>query len=487
MRFLAEQVCHHPPITASHAENDNFVFWQDTRVKTKFLGNSVDINTQARTHIFLPRTKDHFFYLCPVTRVHNLIIGSLWLEHYGELKIINETTQDTAVVVFKKSGFFETTHYDFEGIVKNAQGLPCVRLFGKWNEAVYCEWLISCGTHKPKDVECLWRVPVPYYDTTTKWRLTPFAYELLKPTTLVTLPKPSQSQTCPPTSSSSSSLSLIPIPSQPLSSPSSSAMFTNNRAESSTSSIQIQTQTSTEHESLLQTLQSLELSPQPPASVPTVTTSTVDTTTSSFSILPQLPAGELTSTELMILAEKVLCPTDSRLRPDRRWLEYGYTDLATTWKRALEERQRLDRRLTEQYASTTISVLSSENLQKTSSTQSTTINSSSSVVQNNTLLHFPSEHSDHVFVPYVPAWFKKIPDGEGGDTWVYTGTYWQQREEKERLLLCGNEEEAKKLLYPRSVRNKACDFRSYQSTSQLPLPPSPAEYQTWKKQQTNKK
>ncbi|EMP33796.1 Oxysterol-binding protein-related protein 7 [Chelonia mydas] len=28
-RFISEQVCHHPPISACHAESDNFIFWQD--------------------------------------------------------------------------------------------------------------------------------------------------------------------------------------------------------------------------------------------------------------------------------------------------------------------------------------------------------------------------------------------------------------------------------------------------------------------------
>jgi len=484
MRFLAEQVCHHPPITASHAENDNFVFWQDTRVKTTFLGNSVDINTQARTHVFFPRTKDHFFYLCPVTRVHNLIIGSLWLEHYGELKIINETTQDTAVVTFKKSGFFEGTHYEFEGVVRNAQGQPCVRLFGKWNEAVHCEWLVSCGIHKPKDTECLWRVPVPYYDTATKWRLTPFAYELLKPTVLITLSKSPIPQTSASSVSSSTS-SVVTTSSTIITSSLPTSSTPNGSYDECSTSCRAHVQkgdvATTEGTSQVSqpSLPSDSLS-QHQTSLLTMTTSTQSVVLPS-STPPQLPTGELSPTELTALAEKVLCITDSRLRPDRRWLEYGHTDLATVWKRTLEERQRLDRRLAEQYAATVSVSPIKDQIQSHSLQSSATVSSVSAACLNTS--SNATENSQSVFVPYTPVWFKKIPDGEGGTTWVYTGHYWQQREEKEKLLLDGKEQEAQKLLQPRCVQRKACDFRSYQSTPQLPLPPSPVEYRIWQQQQ----
>ncbi|KAL8228628.1 hypothetical protein R6Q59_000568 [Mikania micrantha] len=41
--FIAEQVSHHPPISAAHAENEHFVYDITSKVKTKFLGNSLDV------------------------------------------------------------------------------------------------------------------------------------------------------------------------------------------------------------------------------------------------------------------------------------------------------------------------------------------------------------------------------------------------------------------------------------------------------------
>jgi hypothetical protein len=37
------QVSHHPPMSAAHAENEHFTYDITSKVKTKFLGNSLDV------------------------------------------------------------------------------------------------------------------------------------------------------------------------------------------------------------------------------------------------------------------------------------------------------------------------------------------------------------------------------------------------------------------------------------------------------------
>ncbi|TXG58622.1 hypothetical protein EZV62_016451 [Acer yangbiense] len=41
--FICEQVSHHPPMSAAHAENEHFSYDMTSKLKTKFLGNSIDI------------------------------------------------------------------------------------------------------------------------------------------------------------------------------------------------------------------------------------------------------------------------------------------------------------------------------------------------------------------------------------------------------------------------------------------------------------
>jgi hypothetical protein len=43
-RYVSEKVCHHPPIMACHASAPHFEFYQDSLLKTKFWGKSMELN-----------------------------------------------------------------------------------------------------------------------------------------------------------------------------------------------------------------------------------------------------------------------------------------------------------------------------------------------------------------------------------------------------------------------------------------------------------
>ncbi|NXD44178.1 OSBL7 protein, partial [Copsychus sechellarum] len=86
---LSPQVSHHPPISACHAESDNFVFWQDMRWKNKFWGKSLEIVPVGTVNVQLPRTGDHYEWNKVTTCIHNVLSGPRWIEHYGEVLIRN--------------------------------------------------------------------------------------------------------------------------------------------------------------------------------------------------------------------------------------------------------------------------------------------------------------------------------------------------------------------------------------------------------------
>tara|TARA_B100001142_G_scaffold314865_1_gene352852 strand:+ start:499 stop:870 length:372 start_codon:yes stop_codon:yes gene_type:complete len=62
------QVCHHPPIGAGHAETPKWTYDITSAVKTKFMGNWVDIYPLGRTRIVLKRTNEAFNIITPTTR-----------------------------------------------------------------------------------------------------------------------------------------------------------------------------------------------------------------------------------------------------------------------------------------------------------------------------------------------------------------------------------------------------------------------------------
>eukprot|EP00210_Caulerpa_lentillifera_P008633 g8236.t1 len=138
VRFLAEQVSHHPPIAAAHAENEHFIYDIVSAPKTKFLGNSAEIYPCGRSRIQLKSTGETFAIIPPTSKVCNLIIGRTWVDTFGPMTVINVTTGDKCELDFTPCGWFGTGRYEFNGILKSAtkSGAHVGNIAGLWNE--YC-------------------------------------------------------------------------------------------------------------------------------------------------------------------------------------------------------------------------------------------------------------------------------------------------------------------------------------------------------------
>ncbi|XP_010071474.1 PREDICTED: oxysterol-binding protein-related protein 3 isoform X4 [Pterocles gutturalis] len=170
-QFFAEQVSHHPPISACHAESVNFAFWQDVRWKNKFWGKSMEIVPVGTTHVTLPAFKDHFAWNKVTSCIHNILSGQRWIEHYGEI-IIKNLNDDTChcKLTFIKAKYWNPNAHEIEGGVMDKSGNVVHRLFGKWHESLYC------GTTSSSN--CIWRAnPMPK-DYEQWYGFTQFALEL---------------------------------------------------------------------------------------------------------------------------------------------------------------------------------------------------------------------------------------------------------------------------------------------------------------------
>lgn len=154
-RYFSEQVSHHPPISACHAESGNFVFWQDVRWKNKFWGKSMEIVPIGTTHVTLPKFGDHFEWNKVTSCIHNILSGQRWIEHYGEIVIKNLNDDSCHCKVnFIKAKYWSTNAREIEGTVFDKGGKAVHRLFGKWHESIYCGSSASAA--------CIWRAnPMP--------------------------------------------------------------------------------------------------------------------------------------------------------------------------------------------------------------------------------------------------------------------------------------------------------------------------------------
>lgn len=56
------------------------------------------------------------------TCCHNIILGSLWLDHYGDLILNNHTTGDRCVLRFHKAGYFGAGRCAITGEVMDKDG-----------------------------------------------------------------------------------------------------------------------------------------------------------------------------------------------------------------------------------------------------------------------------------------------------------------------------------------------------------------------------
>ncbi|KAG9276675.1 oxysterol-binding protein-related protein 3-like [Astyanax mexicanus] len=170
-RFIAEQVSHHPPISACHAESKNFIFWQDVRWKNKFWGKSMEIVPVGTTHVIIPGLGDHYEWNKVTSCIHNILSGQRWIEHYGEISIKNSSSDICQCkVTFVKAKYWNSSVNEVEGAVTDHKGKVIHKLFGKWHEGIYCG--------NPPAATCIWRTnPMPP-DYEQYYGFTKFALEL---------------------------------------------------------------------------------------------------------------------------------------------------------------------------------------------------------------------------------------------------------------------------------------------------------------------
>ncbi|XP_060112896.1 oxysterol-binding protein-related protein 6 isoform X4 [Heteronotia binoei] len=183
-RFFAEQVSHHPPISACHCESKNFVFWQDIRWKNKFWGKSMEILPIGTLNVTLPRYGDCYVWNKVTTCIHNILSGRRWIEHYGEITIRN--TKSSACIcklTFVKVNYWNSNVNEVQGVVMDQEGKVVHRLFGKWHEGLYC----GVGP----SAKCIWRPGSMPTNYERYYGFTRFAIELneLDPALKDLLPK----------------------------------------------------------------------------------------------------------------------------------------------------------------------------------------------------------------------------------------------------------------------------------------------------------
>ncbi|XP_037628424.1 oxysterol-binding protein-related protein 2-like isoform X1 [Sebastes umbrosus] len=138
-RLISEQVSHHPPVSAFHAQSlkQEFEFHGSIYPKLKFWGKSVEAEPKGTMTLELLKHKEAYTWTNPMCCVHNVILGKLWIEQYGTVEIVNHSTGDKCVLNFKPCGMFGKELHRVEGHILDKSKKKRRVIYGKWTECMY--------------------------------------------------------------------------------------------------------------------------------------------------------------------------------------------------------------------------------------------------------------------------------------------------------------------------------------------------------------
>ncbi|XP_077471750.1 oxysterol-binding protein-related protein 1 [Stigmatopora argus] len=152
-RWVAEQVSHHPPVSAFHAEGlqEDFVFHGSIYPKIKFWGKSIEAEPKGIITLELPKYNEAYTWTNPTCCVHNIIVGQLWIEQYGSVEVVNHKTGERCNMTFKPCGLFGKELHKVEGYIHDKSKRKLCAIYGKWTECLYTVDPATFDSHKKTD------------------------------------------------------------------------------------------------------------------------------------------------------------------------------------------------------------------------------------------------------------------------------------------------------------------------------------------------
>ncbi|XP_037132608.1 oxysterol-binding protein-related protein 1 isoform X2 [Syngnathus acus] len=152
-RWLSEQVSHHPPVSAFHAEGleEDFVFHGSICPKIKFWGKSIEAEPKGVITLELPKYNEAYTWTNPTCCVHNIIVGQLWIEQYGSVEVVNHKTGERCSMTFRPCGLFAKELHKVEGYILDKSKRKLCAIYGKWTECLYTVEPATFDAHKKCD------------------------------------------------------------------------------------------------------------------------------------------------------------------------------------------------------------------------------------------------------------------------------------------------------------------------------------------------
>ncbi|KAI7215563.1 hypothetical protein KC333_g5391 [Hortaea werneckii] len=142
-RFFIEQVSHHPPVGAAHAESPRWTYYGESAVKSKFYGKSFEFNPLGTwfLHLRTPDGTEELYTWKKVTSsVVGIITGNPTVDNYGPMEVKNWTTGEVCYLDFKPRGWKASSAFQVTGRVVDAQKRTRWSVGGRWNDKIYARY-----------------------------------------------------------------------------------------------------------------------------------------------------------------------------------------------------------------------------------------------------------------------------------------------------------------------------------------------------------
>ncbi|KAG6435974.1 hypothetical protein SASPL_100855 [Salvia splendens] len=175
LRFFSEKVSHHPMIVACHCEGTGWRFYGDSNLKSKFWGRSIQLDPVG---ILTVEFDDGtvFQWSKVTTSIYNLILGKLYCDHYGTMRI-QENHDYSCKLKFKEQSIIDRNPHQVHGVVQDKSGKTVATLFGKWDESMHYvdgDFSKGKGHESLSEARLLWKRSKPL-QCPTRYNLTRFA------------------------------------------------------------------------------------------------------------------------------------------------------------------------------------------------------------------------------------------------------------------------------------------------------------------------
>jgi len=140
--YIAEQVSHHPPISAFYycSPENKLEIFGELKPKSRFLGNSAMNEMGGYNHIaFMDRPEDGEYDISmPNMYARGILFGKMVLELGDIAKVSNNNNHVHCDVDFKVKGFFSGSYNAIHGKIKAPSG-EIGEISGKWSDQMYLQ------------------------------------------------------------------------------------------------------------------------------------------------------------------------------------------------------------------------------------------------------------------------------------------------------------------------------------------------------------